>query len=389
MTYREFRSQLLIEFSNSRSGRPTAWMLEQGYDETHKDMGWKSYLKKYGESEETRRLSDYMEQHVCGIDAALVGTEETTEPKPKNMKPMTAARKAAIQAKHNVPVYYDAISDAETYKKEEAAASARIIAEQKERRTRTNPVTKEFKASRAEYLKEVADTESHVEKAESGKRKAESNCVAATEPPPQATESLTYTERAGKMAARARVAACAKAGQAWKSAQIATEEITEKEMAVVNALREAGLALQQASGLRSQLLFDIGGKEFCRKELLPLLPAGMGLEQVQACVHIAKAVPAPITTRDGLRAAKQEMQLAFQVLGLIDAPRRKELQSAHARNLFSDFVSRALGLNVLFADLDKEEPMEKWPAPKLDEFLETTVPVVARIEKAKKLRLGK
>jgi hypothetical protein len=199
---------------------------------------------------------------------------------------------------------------------------------------------------------------------------------------------LTYTERAGKMSRRARKAACAQAGKAWQKAQSAAGNISELEIVCVNRLREAGVALNQAAG-RTQLLFNIHGLEFCRNELLPLLPPGMGLEQVQACVHIANSVPKPIQTREELKLAKQELQLAFQALGLIEAPRRKELQSAHARNLFSDFVSRAVGLNVLFDDLEKEEPMENWPAAKLDEFLETTVPVAAKIEKAKKLRLGK
>ena len=205
----------------------------------------------------------------------------------------------------------------------------------------------------------------------------------------QSGSDLSYPERAGKMSARARKAACKTFNKHWVRAKKRADVISDEEIGTVNDLRECGLAIQQMSGTRTQMLFDLAGKEFFRKEIQPLLAPGVGLEHVQACIHIAKTIKEPIRTREQLQLAKQEMQLAFQALGLIDAPRRKELQNAHARNLFSDFVSRAAGLKVLFDDLNREEPMETWPPEKLDEFLETTVPVEATINQAKRLRLGK
>ena len=202
------------------------------------------------------------------------------------------------------------------------------------------------------------------------------------------TNSLTYPERAGKMAKRARNVAIKTFNKIWQRAQKRALKIIDEEIGTVNDLRECGLALQQMAGTRTQMLFDIAGKEFIHKEILPHLPEGVGMEHIQACIHIAKTVKEPIRTREELNLARQEMQLAFVALGLLEAPRRKELQNAHARNLFSDFVSRTTGLNVLFDELEREEPMDTWPAEKLDEFLETTVPVAAKIEKAKRLRLG-
>ena len=202
------------------------------------------------------------------------------------------------------------------------------------------------------------------------------------------TTTLTYTEHASTMSRTARQSACTEAGKLWLKATAAATSIGELEIDCVNRLREAGLKINQACG-REQLSFNLEGKEFCRREILPLLPAGMDLAAVHTCVHLANHLKQPVATREELRAIKPELQLAFQTLGLVEAPRRKELQTAHGRNLFSDFVSRTLGLRALFEELEKEEPMETWPAPKLDEFLESTLPVKERIERAERLRLGR
>lgn len=200
------------------------------------------------------------------------------------------------------------------------------------------------------------------------------------------TELTTYPERALAMTKAARKAACERAGEKYHKAMHAAGNIGELEVVVINRLREAGLELITACG-REQLLFSLEGKEFCRRELLPFLPE-MDLAKVQVCVHIANTVKTPLANQEELRAVRPELQLAFQMFGLADAPRRKELQTAHARNLFSDFVSRATSLKLLFDELEQEEPMAQWPPDKLDEFLETAQPVKEKIERAEKLRLG-
>jgi hypothetical protein len=164
-------------------------------------------------------------------------------------------------------------------------------------------------------------------------------------------DKLTYPERAGKMAKKARKVACREAGEAWRNATKAAADMGELEIEVVNSLRLAGEKILEAAG-RAQLTFSLEVKEFCRKELLPMLPPGMEIEQVCACVKIAAHISKPIQNRDELRAVRQEVQLAFQALGLVEVRRRAELQTAHARNLFSDFVSRASGLIVLVADME-------------------------------------
>lgn len=197
----------------------------------------------------------------------------------------------------------------------------------------------------------------------------------------------TYPERAGALARCARKTACETAGEHWLAAQAAASAIGDLEIKCVNELREAGESINRASG-RDQLLFSLEGKEFCRKELLPLLPPGMGMDQVRACCHIASHVKKPIQTREELRALKQEMQMAFKSLGMIESTKRPELQSAVTRNLFSDWVNKSTGLYLVMDELEKEEPMDRWTPEKLDEFLETSLPMKERILRAERLRLG-
>ena len=98
-------------------------------------------------------------------------------------------------------------------------------------------------------------------------------------------------------------------------------------------------------------------------------------------------MPEPAKTPAQVDLLEKQFQHEFEMLGLVPSHKRKELQSPVARNLFSDFVNKFAGIRVTFQELEAEAPMDTWPTEKLDEFLETTVPVAAKIEQAKKLRL--
>lgn len=196
-----------------------------------------------------------------------------------------------------------------------------------------------------------------------------------------------YPERAGKLAKQARKAACSAAGEHWRAATKAAADMRDLEIEVVNSLRLAGEKILEAAG-RTQLFFSLEVKEFCRKEILPLLPPGMEINQIRACVQIASHIPRPIENREELRAARQDVQLAFQALGLVEVRRRTELQSPVVRNLFSDFVNRVSALKVAVAELEAEGPLKDWPAEKLEEMLETLTPLVELNERVKKIRLG-
>ncbi len=197
------------------------------------------------------------------------------------------------------------------------------------------------------------------------------------------TDPTTYPERAGEIQKQARIAACEEASVNWLAAKKAAGDVTQNEIACLNFMRAAGDAIAQAAG--RQLTFGIESKEFCRKELLPLLPEGMNMAALQACVHIASRLPKPIKTKEELASVKKELQLVFEALGVSEAPRRKELQESHPRNLFSEFVSKAAGFGVLFAELEKVEPMQDWSRNKLTEFLDYARPVKEKIELAEKL----
>ena len=196
----------------------------------------------------------------------------------------------------------------------------------------------------------------------------------------------SYTERAGKLGKAARKTAFKNAAKCLLKYKEATAEIGSLRVDRLNRLREAGLQFNIGSG-REQLAFNIEGIEFTRKEILPLMPDGIGVEEVHACVLIANKMKEPAKTPAEVDALERQFQVEFEMLGLVPSHKRKELQSSHARNLFSEFVNITSGLTVKMTDLEKEEPMERWPAFKLDEFLETTVPVVAMVEKAKQLRM--
>lgn len=195
-----------------------------------------------------------------------------------------------------------------------------------------------------------------------------------------------YVERAGKMATKARKLACRQAAAHWREASKAAADIGSLEIECINQMRAAGEKILEACG-RTQLVFNLDVKEFVRKKLLPHLPPGMELPQVQACVQIAAHVKEPIKTRDELKSVKAEMQLAFQALGLLEPPRRGE-QSRIERNVFCEFVTKARNVEIVIESLEKDLPLEKWDPPALDEFLETLVPIVGLYERAKKIRLG-
>jgi len=196
-----------------------------------------------------------------------------------------------------------------------------------------------------------------------------------------------YSERAGAMSKSARRTACHEISKLWTQSKAAEGDIFELEKLILNNLREAGQKLNLASG-REQLLFTLEGKDFVRKELIPYLPDDMGLNQVQACVHIAQHIRERVETREQVRAAKREFQLALIALGIGEKPQR-QFQTAHTRNLFQVFVNRLMDVGAMCDDLSKEEPLESWPREKVEDFLESARRLRDQISRAEKVLLGR
>lgn len=196
---------------------------------------------------------------------------------------------------------------------------------------------------------------------------------------------LTYSERAGKMARKARQTA-ARAGE--KLYVRCRKLRTLTDIKSINLLRAAGGKFNEASG-RNQLLFNLAGLEFCRKEIMPLLKTGMTIKQVQMCCHIANRVNKPIETEGELHAVKAELQLSLRVMGLLEESHH-EGQSLLARNLYCTLATKARQFELTWGELEKESPMRDWNRNELDEFLETVGPpvmlVAAKLEEAKRLR---
>lgn len=195
----------------------------------------------------------------------------------------------------------------------------------------------------------------------------------------------TYVERAAGMNLAARVKLVKDAAGLWQKAQTSAHTAIESEMDCINLMREAGIKFNIISG-HEQMIFNMEGVEFCRREIIPHLPPGMDMNNIKVCVHLASSMKQPIKTRDELRAARSELQLVFHALGLGDSPKRKEIQQHHARNLFAEFVSSTASLSLLFDKIESEVPMEQWPADKLDEFMESARPIKEKIQRAESLR---
>jgi hypothetical protein len=194
-------------------------------------------------------------------------------------------------------------------------------------------------------------------------------------------KETSYGERAGRMARKARTTAVKAGAKLFIKAR---HTMASAQIDTVNLLRAAGEKFNQAAG-KNQLLFNLEGLEFCRKEFLPLLkPCGMGIKEIQACVHIASRVRKPIKTAEELGAVKQELQMSLRVLGLIEQPHH-EGQSLIERNLFCTLTTATRKFELLLDDMEREKPMAQWGREALDEFLETAAPVEAVFVKARKL----
>ena len=194
----------------------------------------------------------------------------------------------------------------------------------------------------------------------------------------------TYTERAGKMARKARVTAVREMERLITRAK---DAMTTGQIKGINLLREAGEKANQAAG-RTQMLFNLEGLEFCRREILPLLKSGITLKEIQLAVHIRSKLEKPIESADELKAFKAICKDSQVLMGFAD-PGTREGQSLIERNLFCTITTAARKFELLLEDLEKEKPMDEWESDTLDEFLETAAPVKEKIERAEKLRLGK
>jgi hypothetical protein len=200
-------------------------------------------------------------------------------------------------------------------------------------------------------------------------------------------EPTTHGERSLALNKNARRAACEDAGKHWLRHRSASDNMDTCRIVRLNELRAAGACINVACG-REQLLFTTDGNIFCREQLLPFLPPDMSLAAVQGCVHIANKMPAPAQTVAEVTALERQFQDEFVLLGLLPSHKRKELQTAHARNLFSDFVNKFAAVKLTLDELELEEPMAGWSADKLDEFLENAQPVKEKIQRAENIRLN-
>ena len=201
------------------------------------------------------------------------------------------------------------------------------------------------------------------------------------------TYDITPNEAALTQSRQARAAAAKLGAARLAKAKHVTGNIGELEVLCFNLVIEAGKQFNIACG-REQLLFTVDGAEFARREILPHLDPGLTLEHVKCAVKLAVTHPEPLKSIEELKSVKREFQQILIAFNIADKPGRRELQTAHARNLFADLVNWFTTGPQLLSKLEAAEPMDRWPREKLQEFVEEAKPLKERIAKAEKLLLG-
>lgn len=198
----------------------------------------------------------------------------------------------------------------------------------------------------------------------------------------------TYAERSVSMTKQARRVLAEEAGRRWLKALNARDNAKECFVVMVNAVREAGLKLIQASD-HEQLIFNADGMDFCRRELLPHLPVGMDLKAVQACVKLANALPKPIERPEELEEHRAELQLVMVTLELEDAPKRVGTLNPTQKNFASEWIrlgARAVGV---FNSLKETIHVEELNREEILELVESWRPIKTEIERLEKMAAEK
>ena len=189
-------------------------------------------------------------------------------------------------------------------------------------------------------------------------------------------KSMTYFERSRKLDTKATAVLLKRASVDFEAAESALKHVARLQLVVANRLRDCGLNLIDAGAPTGQ--HQVEWWQHHKSQL----PAGCGFSAVKVCVHLAKKYDQPIT--DGQEALK-EMQLAFEGLGVLEAPKRIGDQQQHDHNPWNEFVSRGIGFANFTRELQDEAPMSTWDRLKLEKFISVTEPVVAAYNAAKGL----
>ena len=194
------------------------------------------------------------------------------------------------------------------------------------------------------------------------------------------TTAITQTRAARESAAKA-------GAEKLAAAKVQMDAVRLNEIGALNSLREAGLQFNVASG-RAQLIFDLAGIEFARKQILPHMPEGITIEHLRLCVHLAKRLPEPVRTIEEVRGIKREAQTMFTLFGIADAPSREKPQTPHQRNLFASAINRICVLRKDLEALAEEAPVETWADVELDSFIESADPVFRFLQGVRQHRLS-
>ena len=187
-------------------------------------------------------------------------------------------------------------------------------------------------------------------------------------------ELATYEERSRKLDRKAKAALLKSVGNDWAIARKNSTEIEKLTIQTANRLRLIGVKLQESAG-HEQIGFE------WYQANRDSLPKDMVFKALKVCVHLARSSEKEFERYDEVKKAQQ---LFFEALGESTAPHRTTPQQLHDDNPWSEFVSGVSSLTSLFNRLD-DRPMVEWPREKLEQFVQTTKPVVEKHEAAVRL----
>lgn len=162
----------------------------------------------------------------------------------------------------------------------------------------------------------------------------------------------------------------------WERIREIAGSLKEQQIEFVNLFRECGVAIQEATG-HEQLTIEVFNHHLAR------LPRDMDFAGAKFCTSIARALPKP--TKDFAEAQRQ-LDMGFQVVGLLEAPHRSEPGVATERFSMPWFVNRFSSLAVEAGKFVERMPLERLAPAQLDTVIAQTKAVAELHRKARELR---
>jgi hypothetical protein len=157
------------------------------------------------------------------------------------------------------------------------------------------------------------------------------------------------------------------------------KNVAQEMLGIANDALQLGFYFQEATG-KTQLEFYLFEKMD--------VPANLPFKLARGCMAMAERY-GPKHTFANVQEAAQEIKFLFQEMNLVPASKRLAAAAGASGKAPVNYWNECLaGINTLagiFDDWEKEEPMDKWPRERIENFLLDSEPIEKRIRKATEL----